>query len=129
MNRRLLTIVLTALIAALALSACGGGGPAATPTPAARSIAVDASEFAFAPNAFTAKVGEELTFSVTNKGALEHNFVVFDALGKELARTTIAVGSNVSAKVTPSAAGAYEIVCDVPGHKEAGMVAALTVNP
>ncbi len=126
MNRRLLTAVLAALLTALTLSACGGGAPA---TPAARSIAVDASEFAFAPNAFTATVGEELTFTVTNVGTLEHNFVVFDAAGTELARTSVPVGSNASATVTPSAAGTYEIVCDVAGHKEAGMVAALTVNP
>lgn len=126
MNRRLLTIVLAALVGALALSACGGGAP---PPPAAKSIAVDASEFAFAPNAFTAKVGEELTFTITNKGSLEHNFVVFDPSGQELARTTIAVGSNASLKVTASAAGTYGIVCDVAGHKEAGMVAALTVSP
>jgi len=125
MIRRYSPIVLVMLIAALALSACGGG---TTPAPSAKAITLDAAEFSFTPNAFTAKVGEEVTFTITNKGTLEHNFVVFDSSGAELTRTSIAVGSSATAKVKPSAAGAYEIVCDVAGHKEAGMVATLTVS-
>lgn len=126
MIRRLSTILLVALIAALTISACGGGAP---PPPAAKTVLVDASEFAFAPNAFTARVGEDITFTINNKGTLEHNFVVIDAAGAEIARTSVAVGSTASVKVTPSAAGTYQIVCDVAGHKEAGMVATLTVSP
>ncbi len=125
MIRRFSPIVLLALIAALALSACGGG---TSPAPSGKTFKVDASEFAFAPNTFSAKVGEEITFSITNKGALEHNFVVFDPSGNELGRVAISAGSTASLKVKPAAAGAHAIECDVPGHKEPGMVATLTVS-
>lgn len=125
MTRRSSVVAFFVLVAALALSACGGG---ANPTPSGKTFNLDASEFAFAPNAFNAKVGEEITFSITNKGALEHNFVVFDPFGSELGRVAIPLGSTATLKVKPAAAGAYAIDCDVPGHKEAGMAATLTVS-
>jgi uncharacterized cupredoxin-like copper-binding protein len=126
MTRRYTLFVLAALIAALALSACTGGP---TPPPSGKSFIAAATEFAFSPNTFTVKVGEETTFVVTNKGTLEHNFVVFDPSGTELARVTIKVGESASVTLKPAAAGAYLIDCDIPGHKEAGMTATLTVNP
>jgi uncharacterized cupredoxin-like copper-binding protein len=126
MTRRFASLVAVALIATFALAACGGGGGGA---PAARTLSVDAAEFTFTPNSFTAKVGEALTFTINNKGTLEHNFVVFDPLGAEIARTTVAIGSSANVNVTVSSAGDYGIVCDVAGHKEAGMVATLTVSP
>ena len=128
MIRRCTVWTLVALVVAVALSACGGS-PTPTPPPAAKTFAVEATEFAFAPNSFTAKVGDEVTFNVTNKGALEHNFVVFDPSGKEIGRATIALGGTATVKVKPIVAGAYTIDCDIPGHKEAGMLATLTVNP
>ena len=42
---------------------------------------------------------------------------------------TIAVGGTATVKVKPIVAGAYTIDCDIPGHKESGMLATLTVNP
>jgi len=126
MIRRCTVSILVTLIVAGALSACGGSP---TPPPAVKTFAVEATEFAFAPNSFTARVGDEVTFKVTNKGALEHNYVVFDPSGNEVGRITIAVGATATVKVKPTAAGAYAIVCDIAGHKVAGMLAALTVNP
>ena len=129
MNRRFATLALVALVAALTLSACGGGASTPAPAPAGKTFNVEQSEFKFEPNAFAAKVGEEITFKITNKGSLEHNFVVFDPSGKELARTTVAVGASGSLTVKPAVAGAYMIDCDIAGHREAGMVATLTVGP
>ncbi len=120
-----LMLILTAM--ALSLGACGGGD--ATPTPAAKTFNITATEFAFAPNAFTAKVGEAITFTVTNNGTLEHNFVVFDPSGAELGRITVPVGSSANVNLTASTAGTYAIVCDIPGHREAGMEGTLAVNP
>ena len=128
MIRRCTVWILVALVVVVALSACGGS-PTPTPPPAIKTFAVEATDFAFAPNSFTAKVGDEVTFNVTNKGALEHNFVVFDPSGNEIGRITIAVGATATVKVKPAAAGAYAIDCDIPGHKESGMLATLTVSP
>jgi plastocyanin len=127
MTRRYTSLVLAALIGALVLGACGGGA-APTAAPAAKAFTVEATEFAFSPNAFNAKVGDDITFTVTNAGTIEHNFVVFDPSGSEVSRTSIAVGAKATLNVKPATAGAYTIDCDIAGHKEAGMVATLTVT-
>ena len=126
MTRRYTVWMLIALIATVALGACGGSP---TSPPAVKTFAIEMTEFAFAPNSFAARVGDEVAFKVTNKGALEHNFVLFDPSGKEMERITIAVGATATVQVKPTAAGAYVINCDIPCHKEAGMLATLTVNP
>lgn len=124
MIRPLLRIAVGMLAVALTLSACGGGG---TQAPAAKTIKVETTEFAFTPNTFSAKVGEAVTFEVTNKGTLDHNFVVFDPAGAEIARGTVTLGGSASVKVTPSKDGEYKIMCDVPGHTD--MTGVLTVSP
>ena len=44
--------------------------------------------------------------------------------------TKIAPGESGTHSFTaPSEAGTYQVVCSIPGHLEAGMVAQLTVNP
>ncbi len=129
LTRRFATTVLVALSAILTLNACAGGGEAGIePAPSARTISIEAGEYAFAPGTFTAKVGEELTFEITNNGTLEHNFVVLDPSGSELTRTNIAVGATASVTVMPLEAGTFAILCDIPGHREAGMEAILTVG-
>src|SRR3989337_2160554 len=69
-----------------------------------------------------------VTFNVVNKGTVEHNFVVEDPKGKVLKEVdSIQQGKSAQVKVTLKA-GKYAIVCTVPGHREAGMVATLTVK-
>ena len=75
------------------------------------------------------KVGEKITFKVTNQGTIAHTFVVRNADGSQvLAKTTIQPGQTTTLDFTPSAAGQYLIDCDVAGHKAAGMIGSLTVN-
>ncbi|HLF25413.1 MAG TPA: cupredoxin domain-containing protein [Anaerolineae bacterium] len=122
MTRRYFILALMVLAAALVLSACGGGGGAA------QTVALEATDFAFSPNTATVTAGS-VTFNISNKGALEHNFAILDAAGAEVSRiNSIAVGGTQS--VTANlAAGTYTFVCDVPGHHEQGMEGTLTVNP
>lgn len=129
MFRRSTLIVLIALVGALALAACGGGGDPTDPPAAARTLNIDATEFAFSPADFSASVGEQLTFTIQNDGALEHNFAILDANGNDLARVEgIGVGESKSVSFTPSSAGALKLVCDIAGHEEAGMLGSLTVS-
>lgn len=113
--------------AALALSACSGGTPVAPTEPAGQNLIVGALDaFTFDPATLTAKVGEEVTVTLDNKGVLEHNFVIteFDVyLGPLAGGTKSAPGT-----FTPTAAGTYTYFCDVPGHREAGMEGTLTVS-
>jgi uncharacterized cupredoxin-like copper-binding protein len=90
-------------------------------------VTVTATEFKYTPKDVTAAAGD-ITFNVMNKGTVEHNFVVEDPKGKVLKEVdAIQPGKTLQVKVTLKA-GKYAIVCTVPGHREAGMVATLTVK-
>ncbi len=109
-----------ALAALTALPACG---PA---TPAPSSITVLAKDIEYGTKEIRVKVGQQLTVELDNIGALEHNLLI-DELSVDIAN--VAAGSKKSATFTPQAAGQYEFYCNVPGHREAGMVGKLIVEP
>jgi len=128
-------IILT-LSLLLALTACGGGTSAPS-----TSISVTLTDFQFTPNTFTVPAGAQISFTAVNNGADEHSFVIMkpgdevkdhftdanmqNAYWKYLA---IEPGQTVTDTFTaPSDPGTYQIVCAVPGHFEAGMVAKLIV--
>jgi uncharacterized cupredoxin-like copper-binding protein len=120
--------LLVVVVLAVGLAACGGGGGAAQ-SGTGKTVNVEATEFAFNPNAFSGTVGQKITFKVTNKGTVDHNFVVLNTDGsQELTKTVVKVGTTVSLDFTPTAAGDYQIDCNLPGHKEAGMQGKLTVK-
>ncbi len=94
---------------------------------AAAPIAMTAAEFKYTPKDVTATAGD-ITFNVANKGTVEHNFVIEDPKGKVLKEVdAIQPGKSAPVKVNLKA-GKYVIVCTVPGHREAGMQASLTVK-
>ena len=112
-------------IAALAIfAACGGGGgaPGADAGAAGGPVAVSLSEWKIESKPAAVKAGK-VTFEIKNTGNLEHNFVITGA-GKS---------PNVLAKDATKLelelkAGSYEVHCDLPGHKEAGMTGRLEVK-
>lgn len=122
-------LVLLTVVLAVALAACGGGGGGTTPPATGKTVNVEASEFAFNPNAFSGTVGQKITFKITNKGTVDHNFVILNADGtQELAKTEVKVGASGTLDFTPTAAGEYKVDCNLPGHKEAGMEGKLIVK-
>ena len=128
-------IVLSALVGALVialLAACSGGTVGGTKAPAGgggKTYNISATEFQFTPNKFDASVGQKVTFKVTNKGTVEHTFVILSPDGsQELAKLSAQPGETKSLDFTPSAAGTYPIDCNVAGHKEAGMTGELNVK-
>lgn len=124
--RRVSLLVVLVLVLGVALAACGGGS--AKPA-SGKTYNITATEFAFAPNAYTGTVGQKISFKVNNKGTVDHNFVVLTADGsKELTSMVVAVGGTNTLEFTPDAPGEYQIDCNLPGHKEAGMVGKLTVK-
>lgn len=127
--RSIAVLLLLVLTASIVLTACNGGSSTPAPTIGAKTIAVDAAEFAFTPNKFDAKVGDKLTFKITNKGTLDHSFVIAGPDGVVITRTDVKQGGSASLDFTPTKAGAYQISCDVPGHKDSGMVGTLTITP
>ena len=135
-SQRIVVLTLISMIVIALLAACSGGTVGGTKAPASsgsssggKTINVSATEFSFTPNTFEAKVGQKVTFKVTNKGTVEHNFVIFSPDGsQELAQITTQPGETKSLEFTPAEAATYPIDCNIAGHKEAGMVGELVAQ-
>jgi len=89
------------------------------------TFTVEASEFEFAPSTFRVTEGETIRFSVENTGKVAHEFEL-EKLGVE---AVIPAGKSVTFTVSPPKSGVYNLVCDLPGHLEAGMRGELIVKP
>ena len=123
-TRRALWAVVTGLLL-VTLAACGGGS-SATAQPAG-STKVSMSEFKFTPGTVDVKSGA--TLFLVNDGSVAHDLVVTDSGGAVKARSSLVQpGSSATLSLGGLPAGAYRFVCDVPGHKDAGMVGTLTVT-
>lgn len=121
------SFALVVVCAGLLLTACGGG-PAGTAPAGTREFKVNATDFKYDPADQTFKPGEKLKVTMTNKGAVDHTWVLTNAAGAELTKLEVKVGATASKEFVAPAAGAYNIVCDIAGHKEAGMQAKATVK-
>jgi len=116
--------------AAAASPAAGEGGeatvaPAANggEAPAAESPVITMHDIYFDPSDFTIPANTPVKVSLPNEGAAVHDFSI-DALG-----IAVTVNPGETGEVEINApAGEYEFYCNIPGHKEAGMVGKLTVQ-
>jgi uncharacterized cupredoxin-like copper-binding protein len=115
------------------VAACAASGGPST------SLSVELKDFAFAPTAYTIPASKEITLSLTNKGANEHEFVIIKA-GQQVTvpfddddepkvywEAEVEPGKSDTVKFTAPDAGTYQVVCGTPGHVEQGMVGTLTV--
>lgn len=92
---------------------------------ASRTFLVEASEFKFTPSTFRVTEGETVRFTVKNIGKVPHEFEL-EELGVE---AVIPEGRSVTFTVNPPKSGVYNLVCDLPGHLNAGMRGELIVKP
>jgi len=110
-------------LAALSVAVTGAfGGPA---TQSAATVAVTAgkpSEFKFTLAPKTVKKGV-VTFKVTNKGALAHDFKIAGKKTKQIAK-----GKTTTLKITFKKAGKFAYLCTLPSHAAAGMKGTLVVK-
>jgi uncharacterized cupredoxin-like copper-binding protein len=93
-----------------------GGGAAAPPE-------VDMVDIAFNPKELTIAANTDVTINLKNSGAATHNFNLED---QGIHSGDIA-GGGTGSVVVNLPPGDYEYQCDIPGHKEAGMVGTLHV--
>jgi uncharacterized cupredoxin-like copper-binding protein len=131
--KKYLALVVIVFGLSLALAACGGGGPTT-------NLSVDMVEFTFTPADFTVPAGQEITLELTNNGAVVHDFIIMN-LGAQVGQDfgdddeqnmywKAELGPGTSSTYTfnaPSQPGEYQVICGVPGHYLAGMVAKLVV--
>ena len=141
-----LLMVLSVLMLALVLAACGGSESETVADAGPEPVTVNfefTNEFMFMPDTISAESGAEVTINMDNTGsALEHSFMVVPAdLDLTLSDAEIeaqAINGINSGAVTPGesttytftapAAGEYKFVCTVPGHIAGGMVGDFTVQ-
>ena len=117
MNNRRLTTLAMVMAVTLVLTACGS---------AKRDITIKAQDIKYDTTSISAKVGDTLTITLENDGALEHSFVI-DELNVKIEH--VQPGQKGSATITLKQAGTYTFYCSVPGHRQAGMTGTLTVTP
>lgn len=107
---------LVALLAVVILPTSTEGDP---PDEALR---VSMVEMAFVPSELHASPGQEVY--VTNDGNVRHSLLVV-GLGRGV---EAGVGGSRSFTLPDDVTGTYRVICDIPGHTEAGMVASLTIS-
>ncbi|MEN9562713.1 MAG: hypothetical protein RIR73_957 [Chloroflexota bacterium] len=127
-RKSLLFVVFAALLAA-----CGGSAGATA------EISADMTDLMFTPANFEVPAGTEVTLKLTNSGAVEHNFVILkqgavytssaDIKPEDvIVDAKLAAGESGEFAFKIDEAGEYTVICNVPGHLEAGMVGKLVVK-
>ena len=111
-----------------ATPAAAESAAAETPAEAAQAAAAEPVEIVsrdivFDPDEATIPANTDVTFILPNEGVTAHNFSI-DELDISVDQ---APGSSEEIIVN-APAGTYQFYCNVPGHKEAGMVGELTVE-
>jgi uncharacterized cupredoxin-like copper-binding protein len=125
-----------AAIGLLTLGACGssGGSGASATTVASRggtsapgTLTIDAEDIKFDKKQYEATAGE-VAVDYVSKGQLTHDLLIYDK-GNTVVGDTLRVNPGKTVTGTYDLpAGTYTLICDIPGHKDAGMVATLTVK-
>ena len=90
---------------------------------AAEAVEVVSFDIYFEPAEFSIPADTDVPVTLPNDGVTLHNFSI-DELGISV---DIAPGASEETVIN-APAGTYEYYCNVPGHKEAGMVGTLTVG-
>lgn len=126
LRRRALGVgVLVFLVAAALLALGSSGGSGGSPEGGgANDLTVSMTEFAFEPDpiGLTRSRGR---LEVVNDGKVAHNLLVV-GLGK--GAPDLAPGERFVLDLSDQPAGTYRVICDLPGHTEAGMVTELTLT-
>ena len=130
MSRRPFLPGVAVLAAVAALSACGGGEPAAQAEPKAEATKVTIKAFDFQPDPLTVKAGTTITFVNTDQ---IHHTATAGTRGKATPKVFNAKmeaapgpGESVEAQITLDKAGTYDYFCKF--HPGDGMVGKIVVE-
>ena len=141
--RRTPLILLSLLLAAVLLSACGdddpanhgggmgngrmgngaAGGDNSPVADGARRVDVTGTSFEFDPAQVTVEAGEDIAIALTS-GDVLHDFVI-DELDVHVAADR---GETAEGGFRTDEPGRYTYYCSVPGHRDAGMEGTLVVR-
>ncbi len=111
-------------VIAVYVAADDDGGTTTAAATASEPVAVNLGDMYIEPEAVEVAAGE-VTFAVANEGAGPHDLTIEEiGVGTE----QIASGGSADLEAGRLAAGSYTLYCSIPGHRESGMEAALTVS-
>ncbi|HEY4026634.1 MAG TPA: cupredoxin domain-containing protein [Candidatus Dormibacteraeota bacterium] len=117
-------LLMLAVLLVAGLAACGGS--AASPPPGSTQVSM--IDYRFTPSTFEVKPGS-VTFFLINTGTQPHDMLIADPTGRIVARSeTVQPGNSAVLTVKSLGAGSYQLYCDIPGHKQSGMVGTLQVG-
>jgi uncharacterized cupredoxin-like copper-binding protein len=120
----LLVRAIAAVLGALALGGCGEPAPPVDARGGRVEIVLD--DFLLEPQRVRARAGR-LTFAVSNRGRLAHNFRVRGRDGEPVQITTLLPGDGASESVRLRR-GDYKMLCTVANHEQLGMTGRLVVR-
>jgi uncharacterized cupredoxin-like copper-binding protein len=125
MSRRIIFRVAPALASAAVLFAAGSSMAQAAPKAhaAANTVTVAASEYKFVLSTKTLKKPGSVTFKITNKGHVPHNFQI-----NKKTSSMLSPGKSTTLTVKFAKKGTYAYKCTVPGHAALGMKGNFTVK-
>ena len=115
------------------------------PASATRTVKVDATKgFTFSPESLKVEAGETVTFEVTNRDKVEHEFVLGNSNYQDLHESQLKAGgvyhdySSFSVHVSPDQtasvtwkferSGRILYACHVSGHYDAGMIGEIKIS-
>ena len=121
--RKYLVLFVVLALSAILIAACT---PSTSTGGSSGSTTITVSDdLKFTPNVINAKPGQAVEVVVDNSaGKTDHTFIVKDLKVNE----QIPAGKKTTVKFTAPAAGTYTFECDLPGHKEAGMIGQIVVK-
>lgn len=124
MNRPAVGIAALAVMT-VALVGCDGGGEEVP----SGVIEVRGLDFSFDPSEVTIQAGEEVTILFRNAASPRslHNWVVLD-VEEPVFTGKVLGGEEEAVTFTIDEPGTYTVICDVTGHREAGMEGTLIVE-
>ncbi|MDX6581847.1 MAG: hypothetical protein QOI10_1031 [Solirubrobacterales bacterium] len=144
MPRKFLAVLVLAIVAPLALAACGSSSDS-TSTAASSSttesttaasttasggggqtVAIGETEYKLDPSDPSVKAGS-VTFDVSNDGSTVHNLTIEGNGIEEQATDDLQPGDSGDLTVDLKP-GKYEIYCSIDGHKDLGMDGEVTVQ-
>ena len=112
----------------LGLAACGGGDSSGSDESVpADALVVEALDIKFDKDAYTSQAGTT-DIAYVSEGQQVHTLVVFDENNQKVGETMRVHPGETQVEAFDLPAGTYTLICDIPGHKDAGMVATLTTS-
>ena len=120
--RRLLLALSLMAIAVIGVAGCSGGGSTEVPGATFTVHAKDTNKFDKAT--YTTKAGN-VTVGYKNDGQLVHTLLI---QGHPEFKLTVARNQPTASGPATLSPGTYTMFCDIPGHREEGMVAQLSVQ-